>query len=69
MEHDGTGGENLFVDGFHVADELRRTDPATFKTLTTVLQPAEYLEEGWHQTYIAPVISLNPINQELEQMR
>ena len=32
----GRGGENQFVDGFHVAEQLKRTDPESFKLMTDV---------------------------------
>ncbi|KAL6704334.1 hypothetical protein ACN47E_008290 [Coniothyrium glycines] len=33
---DGSGGASLLVDGFHVARELHRTDPAAYNILATV---------------------------------
>ncbi|VDM57677.1 unnamed protein product [Angiostrongylus costaricensis] len=39
------GGNNLFVDGFHIAEQLRREKPNFFKLLTT--SPIEFIEEGF----------------------
>nr|AAM82167.1 gamma-butyrobetaine,2-oxoglutarate dioxygenase [Angiostrongylus cantonensis] len=39
------GGNNLFVDGFHVAEQLRREKLDVFKVLTT--SPIEFIEEGF----------------------
>jgi gamma-butyrobetaine dioxygenase len=36
------GGESLLVDGFRLAAELKRVDPAAFRTLTEVLLPFGY---------------------------
>lgn len=33
------GGVSILVDGFHVADRLRREDPAAFELLSTLRQP------------------------------
>ncbi len=30
------GGESVLVDGFRIADQLRRNDPAAYATLSTV---------------------------------
>uniref|UniRef100_A0A1I7UQQ5 TauD domain-containing protein n=1 Tax=Caenorhabditis tropicalis TaxID=1561998 RepID=A0A1I7UQQ5_9PELO len=39
------GGNSLFVDGFHVAEQLRKENPEVFRILTT--QSMEYIEEGY----------------------
>ena len=33
---DNEGGENHFVDGFHIAKELRNAKPEAFEVLSTV---------------------------------
>lgn len=44
------GGENLFVDGFNVANIIRNKYPSEYRLLTTV--PVEYIEEGYdHISY------------------
>ncbi|UMM17843.1 hypothetical protein L5515_014196 [Caenorhabditis briggsae] len=39
------GGNSLFVDGFHVAEQLRVENPEVFRILTT--HSMEYIEEGY----------------------
>ncbi|KAJ3244936.1 hypothetical protein HK104_008000, partial [Borealophlyctis nickersoniae] len=35
LEHRGTGGSSLYVDGFYVAEKLRKLHPWAYETLTT----------------------------------
>lgn len=44
LERKGTGGESLFVDGFKVAEELRKRDPKAFEVLSTTPIPTRYLD-------------------------
>ena len=48
LKFDGTGGESTLVDGFKVADTIRRNDPMSFDVLTNVKVPAQYLGDGVH---------------------
>jgi hypothetical protein len=57
--HSGTGGESFMIDGFKVADNIRKRHPDSFKRLSSVLYPVEYIEEGIHYRHDAPVITLN----------
>ncbi|XP_075153503.1 trimethyllysine hydroxylase [Haematobia irritans] len=66
---DGDGGENFFVDGLHCALELKRRNPKAFDILTKVQLPAEYIEEGQHHIHSAPMIRLDPVTQEIIQLR
>ncbi len=59
IEFDGEGGENIFVDGFKVAEIIRDRDPAAFTTLTRVKVPGTYIEEGVYLRAEHPVITLN----------
>jgi trimethyllysine dioxygenase len=59
LKFDGTGGESTLVDGFHVADQIRRTDPAAFEVLTSVKVPAQYLGDGVHLRAEHAVIGLD----------
>ncbi|GFO15317.1 trimethyllysine dioxygenase, mitochondrial [Plakobranchus ocellatus] len=43
LEHDGTGGESLLVDGFNAVDTIRRDDPKAFQTLQDTPIPFEYM--------------------------
>uniref|UniRef100_A0A336LY45 Trimethyllysine dioxygenase, mitochondrial n=1 Tax=Culicoides sonorensis TaxID=179676 RepID=A0A336LY45_CULSO len=68
--HDGEGGENLAVDGFHVIEQLKRKYPDTYERLVNEYQiPAEYIEPGRNHRYTAPVIKLNPLSGYPEQLR
>ncbi|XP_055915916.1 trimethyllysine dioxygenase, mitochondrial [Eupeodes corollae] len=69
IHHEGTGGENFFVDGFKVATELKRINPKAFDILTKVLVPAEYIEEGQFHVHHGPIIRTNPITGEIIQIR
>jgi trimethyllysine dioxygenase len=59
LKFDGTGGESTLVDGFKVADQIRRTDPLAFDVLSTVKVPAQYLGDGVHLRAEHPVIGLD----------
>ncbi|MEM7273529.1 MAG: TauD/TfdA family dioxygenase [Actinomycetota bacterium] len=57
-ERTGTGGESILVDGFAVAETLRRTDPEAYELLTTVSVPAHYREPGVDLRASRPTIRL-----------
>jgi trimethyllysine dioxygenase len=59
LKFDGTGGDSTLVDGFKVAEHIRRTDPAAFEVLTTVKVPAHYLGDGVHLRAEHAVIGLD----------
>jgi len=59
LQFDGSGGESTLVDGFKVADQIRRTDPSAFEILSSVKVPAQYLGDGVHLRAEHPVISLD----------
>ena len=40
--HTGDGGENVFVDGFHVADQLKQKDLDAFEFLAKTKIPSFY---------------------------
>ena len=60
VERTGTGGESILVDGFAIADELRRHAPEHFETLTSVVVPARYIEPGVHLRAERPPIRVAP---------
>lgn len=41
-----TGGEGIYVDGFRIAEDLRRSDPGLFGTLTTVVWEFRNRDKG-----------------------
>jgi trimethyllysine dioxygenase len=59
LTFDGTGGESTLVDGFKVADQIRKTDPLAFEVLSSVKVPAQYLGDGVHLRAEHPVIGLD----------
>ncbi|CAH2063624.1 unnamed protein product, partial [Iphiclides podalirius] len=69
MEHtNGTGGETILVDGFYGAKRLEVEFPDDYKFLTTFDVDAEFLEDGHHYNYTAPVIIVDKMN-EIRQIR
>jgi trimethyllysine dioxygenase len=59
LKFDGSGGESTLVDGFKIADQIRRTDPVAFEVLSTVIVPGQYLGDGVHLRGEHPVIDLD----------
>ncbi len=55
LAFDGTGGESTMVDGFRIADELRRTAPDLYEVLSTVDVPGHYVGDGSHLMAARPV--------------
>jgi trimethyllysine dioxygenase len=41
-----TGGENVLIDAFRIAEIMRREAPADFQLLTEVAIPGQYIDEG-----------------------
>ena len=54
-----TGGDSTLVDGFKVADDIRRSDPQAFEVLSSVKVPAQYLGDGVHLRAEHPIIELD----------
>ncbi len=59
LQFDGSGGDSTLVNGFNVADQIRRTDPLAFQTLSSVKVPAQYLGDGVHLRAEHSVIALD----------
>jgi trimethyllysine dioxygenase len=55
LAFDGTGGESTMVDGFRIADELRRDEPDLYEVLSTVAVPGQYIGDGSHLVAARPV--------------
>nr|WP_218171288.1 gamma-butyrobetaine dioxygenase [Pseudomonas gingeri] len=66
LVNDAEGGESIFVDGFAIADALRREDPAAFRALSEI--PVEFRNKDRHSDYrcMAPVIALDSTGQVSE---
>ena len=60
-----TGGENVLIYGFKIAELMRRDHPAEFKTLTEVAIPGEYLDHdrGIHLMARRPLFRLNDLGE------
>ncbi|KAJ0179201.1 hypothetical protein K1T71_004913 [Dendrolimus kikuchii] len=70
LEHSGgIGGETTLADGFYGATCLRDEYPQDFEFLTTFDLEAQFIEEGHHYTYSAPVIIVDKKTQDLKQVR
>lgn len=69
IQRSGSGGENFLIDGFQVADKVRREHPEVFSRLTKTILTAEYIEDGQHHKHSAPIISLDPISGDIVQIR
>ncbi|WP_374377997.1 trimethyllysine dioxygenase [Dongia sp.] len=50
LAFDGVGGENVFVDGFRIAEIMKRETPDLYRVLTQVEVPGQYIdhERGIH---------------------
>ncbi|MEQ8354485.1 MAG: TauD/TfdA family dioxygenase [Kiloniellaceae bacterium] len=56
---DGKGGESILVDGFALAEAMRRDAPELFRVLCEVPVPGRYVEPGVHLRAERPVFRLN----------
>jgi trimethyllysine dioxygenase len=56
-----TGGENVLIDGFRIAETLRREAAADFQLLTEVAIPGQYIDEsrGIHLMARRPLLRLD----------
>jgi trimethyllysine dioxygenase len=48
LEIDCKGGESIQVDGFAIAERIKREDPDAYQTLSEIIVPAHYMETGVH---------------------
>ncbi|XP_026474281.1 trimethyllysine dioxygenase, mitochondrial [Ctenocephalides felis] len=69
LEHTGHGGETLLIDGFNIANSMRKENFECFKRLTERVVSSEYIETGYHYTAEGPIIRLKNGSEELEQIR
>lgn len=64
LYHDGTGGTTSLVDAFQCAEQLRKTDPASFELLTRIPIPAH--SAGEEKVCIQPDIPQPVFKLDLE---
>lgn len=69
IQHNGTGGESLLLDGFRAIEDLKRKSFKSFERLSTTSIQSEYIEEDKHHKHCAPIIQTNPVSGCLEQIR
>ncbi|GJJ68072.1 trimethyllysine dioxygenase [Entomortierella parvispora] len=73
LHHDGEGGHNLLVDGFHCAKILKEQYPQSYRTLSEIRVPAH--SAGDASTHIVPsprrnpILNHDPVTRELMQIR
>ena len=67
--HEGTGGMNLLVDGFFVAEKLKKNDKDSFDFLSSTILPFHYKSESLHIKAHGPIIELDPFNGDISQIR
>ncbi len=59
LQFEAEGGDSLFVDGFHAAEQLRQADPGAFELLSTTAVPFRFHDAEWDLRWKAPVIQLD----------
>ena len=59
LEYEGQGGESILVDGFQIAERLRREQPEAFRVLASVEVTGQYIEPGVHLEASRPIFRLN----------
>lgn len=69
LEHDGTGGESILVDGFNSCNNLREKDPEAFEILCKYPMTYKYVEKGMHYFSTDYIIKLHPLTGKLNQLR
>ncbi len=59
LVNDAAGGESVFVDGFAIAEAMRRDHPAHFATITTTPMAFWNRDDRTDYRWTAPLIALN----------
>ncbi len=67
-ENSTSGGEGIYVDGYSIAEDLRREDPATFADLTTVRWEFNNRAKDCDYRAVGPVLALDA-NGALSEVR
>jgi Taurine catabolism dioxygenase TauD, TfdA family len=67
INHAGAGGENFLIDGFQVADKIKRERFDVSERLTETVVGVEYRESTHHFRHTAPIINLDPIAKDVMQ--
>jgi gamma-butyrobetaine dioxygenase len=61
IANEAVGGGSVFCDGFAVADDLRATDPAAFRTLTEIALPFRFHDRDYDIRGRFPVITCDRV--------
>ena len=65
LQFDGTGGQSTLVDGFKVAEEIRRNNPEHFDILCTTPLPYHYTDSDHKYINSNPTFVLDPQTSEV----
>jgi gamma-butyrobetaine dioxygenase len=68
LENHAAGGESTYVDGFAVAEHLRREEPESFRLLSETPIGFRFYDQASDYAWRAPVIGLGP-GGELREIR
>jgi gamma-butyrobetaine dioxygenase len=68
LENQAAGGESTYVDGFALAEQLRREEPENFRLLSETPIGFRFYDQVSDYAWQAPVIGLGP-NGELREIR
>lgn len=66
---DGSGGESIFIDGFNVLKRIREQHPKTYEYLCKTIIPSHHVADDYHFKHHAPVIGIDPLTNEPNQIR
>lgn len=69
LEHQGTGGETLLVDGFFAAETLRRDNPTAFKCLSETVVAHEFYDSDHRVRSLGTVLSIHPTTKKMFSIR
>uniref|UniRef100_UPI0038F6356E TauD/TfdA family dioxygenase n=1 Tax=Streptomyces turgidiscabies TaxID=85558 RepID=UPI0038F6356E len=60
LKNEAVGGESVFVDGFAIAEAMRREAPEAFATITTTPMAFWNRDDRTDYRWTAPAIALDP---------
>lgn len=63
------GGDTILVDGFHALKKLQQQNSDAYNHLSQTSIPSEYIGDGCHFKHCAPVIALDTVTGEPNQIR
>ena len=69
FKHDGTGGDNPLVDGFHAAAKLKQTHPDHYEALSTIPLSANYKDKERYLEMHFKTLVHDPVTGDLLMIR